>query len=113
MYLWLRKDFSRVNTSLPNNRIRILKPETELDELNDNNTDIFKAGIIEKYCQRVSGSNNTVKNIDHAEFAAWYTNKTVDQNDYESSELPENVSFEMSSCLLEKIYIQSPPRQTI
>ena len=99
MYLWLRKDFSRVNTSLPNNRIRILKPETELDELNDNNTDIFKAGIIEKYCQRVSGSNNTVKYICLAEFAAWYTTKTINQNACQPSQLLENTSFEMSSRL--------------
>ena len=56
--------------------------ETELDELNDDSTDIFKSGIKEKYCQRVSGSNNTVKNICFAEFPACYTTKTIDQNDY-------------------------------
>ena len=58
--LWLRKYFPKaafINTSLPNDRIRILKPETELDEVNDDSTDIFKASLIEKYCQRVSGSN--------------------------------------------------------
>ena len=92
---------------LPNDRIRILNLETELDELNDDNIDIFKADILEKYCQRVSGSGNTVKNICLAEFAAWYTTKTIDQNDYQPSQLSVNVSFEMSSRLPEKIYIQS------
>ena len=87
--LWLRKCFSRVtfiNTSLCKDRIRILKSETELDELDDDTTDAFKAGIIEKDCQRVSGSDNTVKNICLAEFAAWYTTKTIDQNDYQPSQ---------------------------
>ena len=62
--LWLRKCFPRVtfiNTSIPNDGIRILKSETELHELNDDSTDIFKAGIIETCCQRVSGSDNTGK----------------------------------------------------
>ena len=109
--LWLRKCFSRVtfiNTSLCNDIIRILKSETELDELDDDTTDVFKAGIIEKDCQRVSGSDNTVKNICLAEFAAWYTTKTIDQNDYQPSQLPENASFGMSSPLpftREYIYI--------
>ena len=76
-----------------------MKSETELDELDDDTTDAFKAGIIEKDCQRVSGSDNTVKNICLAEFAAWYTTKTIDQNDYQPSQLPENASFEMSSPL--------------
>ena len=114
--LWLRKCFPRVtfiNTSIPNDGIRILKSETELHELNDDSTDIFKAGIIETCCQRVSGSDNTGKNICLAEFATWYTTKTIDQNDYQPSQLPENVSFEMSSRLPEKIYIQSVPRQVM
>ena len=49
--LWLRKCFPRVtfiNTSLHNDRIRILKPERELDQLNDDSTDIFKSGIMQK-----------------------------------------------------------------
>ena len=82
-----------------NDWIRVLKPEIELDELDDDNTDILKAGIVEKYCQRVSGSNNTVKYICLAEFAAWYTTKTINQNACQPSQLLENTSFEMSSRL--------------
>ena len=37
-----------MNASFPNYRIRILKPETELDELNGDSADIFNAGIKEK-----------------------------------------------------------------
>ena len=97
--LCLRKCFTSVtfiNASFPNYRIRILKPETELDELNGDSADIFNAGIREKYCQIVIGSDNLVKSICFAEFAAWYTTKTIDQNDYQPSQLLENVSFEMS-----------------
>ena len=100
-----------INSSLPNDEIRILKPETELDELNDDSTDIFKSGIIEKYCQRVSGSNNTFKPFCLATFVAWYTTKKFDQNDYQPSQLPDNVSFEMPSRLPEKIYTHSAPRK--
>ena len=49
--LCLRKCFTSVtfmNASFPNYRIRILKPETELDELNGDSADIFNAGIKEK-----------------------------------------------------------------
>ena len=108
---WLRKYFLRItfiNTSLPNDRIRILKSKTEVDELNDESSDIFQTSITEKKYQRVSGSNNTVKNICLAEFAAWYTTKTIDQNDYQPSQLPENVSFEMSSRLPEKYIFNQP-----
>ena len=95
--LWSRKRFPGVifiNTILNNERIRILKPETKLHELNDDSTDIFKSDIIEKYFQKVSGSNNTVKNIC---FAEWYTAKNIDQNYYQPSQLPENVSFEVAA----------------
>ena len=96
-----------------NDWIRVLKPEIELDELDYYNTDILKAGIVEKYCQRVSGSNNTVKYICLAEFAAWYTTKTIGQNACQPSQLLENTSFEMLSRLPEKIYVQSAPRQVM
>lgn len=74
--LCLRKCFRRVtfiNTSLPNDRIATLRPETELDEFYDDTTNIFKSGIMENFCQRVNGSNSTVKNICIAAFTSWYT----------------------------------------
>ena len=60
-----------INTSLPNDRRRILKPETELYDLNDDSTDIFKTSLIEEYCESSSSSNNKVKNTCLAEFTAW------------------------------------------
>ena len=88
-----------------------MKSETELDQLNYESTDILKSGIIEKSYQSVSGSNNTVKNICLAEYAARYTTKDIDQNDNQPNQLPENVGFEMLSLLPEKIYIQFVSRQ--
>ena len=91
-----RKCFLKVtfiNTSLSNDIVRILTPETELHKLNYNNTVILKSGIIETYCQRVSGPNNTVKNICLIEFAACYTTKTIDQNDYRPSQIPDVITF--------------------
>ena len=75
--------------------------QKQFNELNDDTTDTFKYNLTEKYYQRVSGSNNTVKNICLAEFEAWYTTKTPYQNGYQPSQLPDNVSFEMSSLLPE------------
>ena len=57
------KPFPRLtftNVSLPIIRIRLLKPETESYQLNDDNIDLFKSDLIEKYCR-----------------------KTIDQNDYQ------------------------------
>ena len=43
----------------------------------------------------------------------WYNTKTIYKNDYQPRQLSENVSFEMSSCLPEKIYIQSARKQVM
>ena len=49
--LWLRKcspGISFINTNLPNNRIRMIKSEEELELLPDNCTDVFKKSIIDR-----------------------------------------------------------------
>ena len=43
----------------------------------------------------------------------WYDTKTIYKNDYQPTQLPENISFEMSSCLPEKIYIPSARKQVM
>ena len=48
--LWLRKIYPAtvfVSTSLPEKRVRIAKSEQELEELDDESTDIFKSNVIE------------------------------------------------------------------
>ena len=72
--LWLRKIFPKtifISTDLPDKRLRVTKSQQELDELEDDSTDIYKSNIIERYSIR---PNNTpsVNNMCLAEFAAYY-----------------------------------------
>ena len=72
--LWLRKIFPKtvfVSTDLPEKRLRVAKSQQELDELDDDSTDIYKSNIIERYSLR---PNNipSVNNMCLAEFAAYY-----------------------------------------
>ena len=72
--LWLRKIFPRtvfVNTDLPDKRVRVAKTQQELEELDDESTDIFKSNIIERYKLRPT-SIVAVNDLCLAEFAAYY-----------------------------------------
>ena len=72
--LWLRKIFPRtvfVNTDLPDKRVRVAKTQQELEELDDESTDIFKSNIIERYKLRPT-SIAVVNDLCLAEFAAYY-----------------------------------------
>lgn len=72
--LWLRKIFPKtifVNTNVPDKRVRFAKTEEELEELDDDSTDIFKSNIIERYSIRPA-SISAVNNLCLAEFAAYY-----------------------------------------
>ena len=51
--LWLREIFPKtvfVSTDLPDRRLRVAKNQQELDELEDDSTDIYQSNIIERYC---------------------------------------------------------------
>ena len=53
--LWLRKIFPNtvfVSTELPEKRLKVAKSQQELDELDDDSTDIYKSNIIERYSIR-------------------------------------------------------------
>ena len=72
--LWLRKIFPKtvfVSTDMPEKRLRVAKSQKELDELDDDSTDIYKSNVIERYSLR---PNNivSVNNMCLAEFAAYY-----------------------------------------
>ncbi|XP_028413533.1 uncharacterized protein LOC114536369 [Dendronephthya gigantea] len=72
--LWLRKIFPRtvfVNTNLPEQRVRMTKTQEELDDLDDDSTDIFKSNIVERYVIRPT-SIALVDSMCLAEFAAYY-----------------------------------------
>ena len=72
--LWLRKIFPGtvfVSTDLPEERIRVTKSQQELEDLDDDSTDIFKSNIVEHYDIRP----DSVPSIDKlclAELAANY-----------------------------------------
>ena len=72
--LWLRKVFPKtlfVNTDFAQNRLRIPKNQDDLDELEDDSTDIFKSNIIERYSNRPKAILSVDK-LCLAEFAAFY-----------------------------------------
>ena len=72
--LWLRKIFPRtvfVSTDLPEKRVCVTKSKNELDELDDDSTDIYKSNIIERYSLRPNGIS-AVDKLCLAQFAAFY-----------------------------------------
>lgn len=72
--LWLRKIFPAtvfVNTNLPEKRVCVPKSQQELDELDDDSTDIFRSNIIDRYTLRPNSSSD-MENLCLAEFAAYY-----------------------------------------
>ena len=72
--LWLRKIFPKivfVSTDLPEKRLRVAKSQQELDQLDDDSTDIYKSNTIEHYGIRPN-TIPSVNNMCLAEFAAYY-----------------------------------------
>ena len=72
--LWLRKIFPKtafVSTDFPEKRVHVAKTQEELNELDDESTDIFKSDIIQRYSIRPT-SIPIVENLCRAEFAAYY-----------------------------------------
>ena len=87
--LWLRKcspGISFINTSLPNNRIRMIKSQKELELLPDNSTEIFKKSIVDRYMYRPTcGKFASLKTVCLAQFASLLYKKTSSDNDYRHS----------------------------
>ena len=102
--LWLRKTFPGtvfVNTGLPQERLRIAKCQRELEELDDDSTDVFKSNIIERY-----STNDRPHIVDHlclAEFATHYY-KEYKKNPDEENDVQPNV---LSDDLVESQYVQA------
>ena len=72
--LWLRKIFPKtffVSTDFAENRVRVAKTQKELDELNDDSTDIFKSNIIVRYSDRPKNIP-AINSMCLASFAACY-----------------------------------------
>ena len=88
-----------VNTGLPQERLRIAKCQQELEELDDDSTDIFKSNIIERYSDRPY----TVEHLCLAEFAAHYY-KEYKKNPDEENDVQPNV---LSDDLVESQHVQA------
>ena len=113
--LWLRKIFPAtvfVSTDFPEKRVRVTKTQVELDELDDDSTDIFKTNIIQRYSIRPT-STPVIENLCLAKFAAYYykeykidVSETNDsQPDILSDDLIESQSTisDATQCLPQKI----------
>ena len=69
-----------IPTDLPGDRIRLLKPQSIIDNMDDDDTDVFATGILGKYSARPLHPE-IIKNICLAQFAAWYVNSSKKEDD--------------------------------
>ena len=114
--LWLRKIYPAtvfVSTDPPDKRVRVAKLQDELDEVDDDSTDVFNSNIIERY-SITPESIPAVSNLCLADFAAYYykeyKNECYDTADAQPEvlnndiiELQHNIADNNTSSLL-------PPR---
>ena len=95
--LWLRKIFPAtvfVSTELPEERIRVTKSRQELEDLDDDSTDVFKSNIIEHYSIRPD-SIPSIDKLCLAEFAAYYYKDYRKDSDETSDAQPEVLTDEV------------------
>ena len=57
-----------INTSLPEERVELLKPLDDIKDMEDDCEDIYTNGLIKRYTMRPS----SLENITLADWAAWY-----------------------------------------
>ncbi|CAB4044054.1 Hypothetical predicted protein [Paramuricea clavata] len=92
--LWLRNIFPKtlfVSTEFAENRVRFAKKQQELDELDDDSTDIFKSNIIVRYSDRPKNIP-LVNDMCLALFAAHYFNDYKSDFNEVSDSQPEVLS---------------------
>ena len=71
--LWLRKMFPGtilVNTDLPENRLKMIFKKQDLEQLDEQSTDIFQRNLIDSYTDRQYVDN--ANNLCLTKFAAYY-----------------------------------------
>ena len=63
-----------VNTNLPEDRVFLLKPQSVIENMDDDDENIESRGLITRYEERP----DSLENVCYADFACWYTeNKTM------------------------------------
>ncbi|XP_066925556.1 uncharacterized protein [Clytia hemisphaerica] len=98
--IWLRKTSPAVifaNSNLPENRYRVCKSQDEISKMDENDTNVFKRNMLDRYLDRPTSScykrkYPSLEHICYAEFMANYTldskNKEI-ENDYQPEILEE------------------------
>ena len=95
--LWLRKIFPAtvfVSIELPEERIRVTKSQQELEDLDDDSTDVFKSNIVQRYSIRPD-SIPSIDKLCLAEFAAYYCKDYRKDSDETSDAQPEVLTDEV------------------
>ena len=88
--LWLRKIFPAtvfVSTDLPEKRIHVTKSQQELEDLDDDSTNVFKSNIVERYIR--PDSIPAIDKLCLAEFAVYYYKDYRKDSDETSDSQPE------------------------
>ena len=66
------RKFSRqvvfINTSPPEERVQLLKPLQEIDDMEDDSDEVYASGLIKRYIKRPV----KLENLSLADWAAWY-----------------------------------------
>jgi hypothetical protein len=57
-----------INTSPPEERVRLLKPLQEINKMEDDSDEIYASGLIKRYIKRPA----SLENVSLADWAAWY-----------------------------------------
>ena len=90
--------FYLANTNLPEERVQVLLPEKELNELLDDSSNIFRRSNIDRYMETPSatlcnGKYSVLNDFCYAEFLAYYTleNKLNKTCEYQPDELHDNL----------------------
>lgn len=102
-----------IPTDLPDERIGILKPQSLLDELDDDDTDIYALGIVEKYKKRPDSP--LLNELCLWEFAAWYGPSSQSKNSdvdcvHDINTLPKVIKLKDGIGIMKKYQKPAIPR---
>ncbi|MEW8545326.1 MAG: DUF6570 domain-containing protein [Candidatus Thiodiazotropha sp.] len=68
-FVWSSRSVVYLNTRLPEQRLKLLRPKTERDQLPFDSTDIFRSNVLDYYTDRP----DSMENVSLFKFASWYT----------------------------------------
>ena len=117
--IWLRKTSPQVifaNSNLPDDRYRIFKTEEEILNMADDETNVFKRNMLDRYIDRPNSSfkNGKFAIIDSICYAEFLRNYTLDkkpnendENDYQPQVLEEVIEDEDTNLLPKVVPLMS------